>query len=132
MTRFEGDSIIQPPGHSAMPAIRRWRALIGFSATVRQGEVALVSMLFAKRGQHYGRMARDEVLFPEAWGRVAQEEPEGEDMKRRKKYDDTTVPPIMGSFEDAVRALLATPPPPAGHPSTRKAKSAKAKRAKKA
>jgi len=30
------------------------------------------------------------------------------------------VPPIRGSVEDAVRALLRTPPPPAGDLSTRK------------
>ena len=30
----------------------------------------------------------------------------------KRKNTDTTVPPITGTFEDAVRALLATPPPP--------------------
>jgi len=30
----------------------------------------------------------------------------------KKKNSDTTVPPITGTLEDAVRALLATPPPP--------------------
>ena len=29
----------------------------------------------------------------------------------KRKNADTTVPPITGSFEDAVRALLATRPP---------------------
>jgi hypothetical protein len=48
--------------------------------------------------------------------------------KRPKTYADTTVPPIKGTFEDAVRAMLATPPPPAGDPSTRKQKPKKAKK----
>lgn len=39
-------------------------------------------------------------------------------MKSAKNYDDTTVPPLTGTLEDAVRAMLATLPPPAGHPST--------------
>jgi hypothetical protein len=43
--------------------------------------------------------------------------------KRPKTYADTTVPPITGSFEDIVRAMLKTPPPPAGDPSTRKKKA---------
>lgn len=30
----------------------------------------------------------------------------------KRKLEDTTVPPIKGTFEDAVRALLGTPPPP--------------------
>jgi hypothetical protein len=30
----------------------------------------------------------------------------------RKKPEDTTVPPIPLSFEEAVKALLGTPPPP--------------------
>ena len=45
--------------------------------------------------------------------------------KRPKTYADTTVPPISGSFEEIVRAMLATPPPPAGDPSTRKQKPKK-------
>jgi hypothetical protein len=49
-------------------------------------------------------------------------------MAKRRTLSDTTVPPITGSFEDAVRALLATPPPPAGNPSTRKQKPKKAKK----
>jgi hypothetical protein len=52
------------------------------------------------------------------------------DMTKRK-HTDTTVPPIRGSVDDALRALLNTPPPPPGHPSTRKAKPAKVKKAKK-
>lgn len=40
--------------------------------------------------------------------------------KRPKSYGDTTVPPISGSFEEIVRAVLGTPPPPAGDPSTRR------------
>jgi len=48
--------------------------------------------------------------------------------KRPKTYTDTTVPPISGSFEEIVRAMLATPPPPAGDPSTRKQKPKKAKK----
>lgn len=35
---------------------------------------------------------------------------------------------IEASFEDAVRAFLKTPPPPAGHPATRKQKPKKAKK----
>ena len=35
---------------------------------------------------------------------------------------------IDASFEDAVKAFLKTPPPPAGHPSTRKQKPQKAKK----
>jgi hypothetical protein len=30
----------------------------------------------------------------------------------KRKQADTTVPPIKGSFEDAVKAMLATPAPP--------------------
>lgn len=30
----------------------------------------------------------------------------------KRKQADTTVPPIKGTFEDAVRAMLATPAPP--------------------
>lgn len=43
--------------------------------------------------------------------------------KRVKTRTDTTVPPITGSFEDAVRALLKTPPAPKnlGRPKKRKA-----------
>ena len=46
-----------------------------------------------------------------------------------RKTRDTTVPPIKGTFEDAVRALLATPPAPKnlGRPPLKK----KAKRAAK-
>jgi len=51
--------------------------------------------------------------------------------KRPKTYADTTVPPISGSFEEIVRAMLATPPPPAGDPSTRKQKPKAKKAAKK-
>jgi hypothetical protein len=45
-----------------------------------------------------------------------------------KKLRDTTVPSITGTFEDAVRAMLATPPPPKnlGRPA---AKPVKRKRA---
>jgi len=32
----------------------------------------------------------------------------------RKKPEDTTVPPIPLSFDDAVRAFLGTPPPKPG------------------
>jgi hypothetical protein len=35
------------------------------------------------------------------------------DAPKRKKQD-TTVPPIPLSFDDAVKALLGTPPPKAG------------------
>jgi hypothetical protein len=40
----------------------------------------------------------------------------------KRKREDTTVPPITGSFEDAVRALLKTPPPPKnlGRPKAKK------------
>jgi hypothetical protein len=30
----------------------------------------------------------------------------------KRKNEDTTVPPISGSFEDAVKAFLKTPAPP--------------------
>lgn len=30
----------------------------------------------------------------------------------KRKHEDTTVPAIKGSFEDAVKALLGTPAPP--------------------
>jgi hypothetical protein len=42
-------------------------------------------------------------------------------MAKRKRAD-TTIPPITGSFEDAVRALLKTPPPPKnlGRPKAKK------------
>jgi hypothetical protein len=41
----------------------------------------------------------------------------------KRKHEDTTVPPITGSFEDAVKALLRTPPPPKnlGRPKAKKA-----------
>jgi hypothetical protein len=40
----------------------------------------------------------------------------------KAKRSDTTIPPITGSFEDAVRALLKTPPPPKnlGRPKAKK------------
>jgi hypothetical protein len=40
----------------------------------------------------------------------------------KSKNEDTTVPPITGSFEDAVKALLKTPPPPKnlGRPKAKK------------
>jgi len=39
-----------------------------------------------------------------------------------KQQKDTTVPPITGTFEDAVRAMLRTPPAPKnlGRPKTKK------------
>ena len=45
----------------------------------------------------------------------------------KRKHTNTTVPPITGSFEDAIRAMLKTPPAPKnlGRP------KAKKKRAKK-
>ena len=47
----------------------------------------------------------------------------------KRSNTDTTVPPISGSFEDAVLAMLKTPPAPKnlGRP---KAKGAKRKAAK--
>lgn len=44
----------------------------------------------------------------------------------KRKHKDTTVPPISGSFEDAVRALLKTPAPPKNL-GRREAKGAKKK-----
>jgi len=43
-------------------------------------------------------------------------------MRHKRNHKDTTVPPITGSFEDAVRALLKTPPPPKnlGRPKAKK------------
>jgi hypothetical protein len=43
----------------------------------------------------------------------------------KRKHEDTTVPPISADFKDIVQALLRTPPPPAGHLSTRKQKPLK-------
>lgn len=45
----------------------------------------------------------------------------------KRRHDDTTVPPITGSFEDAVKALLRTPPPPKnlGRPPAKPKKAAK-------
>jgi len=42
-------------------------------------------------------------------------------MAKRQKQE-TTVPPIKGTFEDAVRAMLATPAPPKnlGRPKAKK------------
>jgi hypothetical protein len=42
----------------------------------------------------------------------------------KSKRADTTVPPIKGTFEDAVRAMLDTPPPPKnlGRPKLKPAK----------
>jgi hypothetical protein len=48
----------------------------------------------------------------------------------KRKQSDTTVPPVNATVEDIMKALLATPPPPAGHPATRKQQS-KPKPAKK-
>lgn len=47
-------------------------------------------------------------------------------MAKRKNVD-TTVPPIAGNFEDAVRAMLRTPPAPKnlGRPKAKKRKAAK-------
>jgi hypothetical protein len=45
----------------------------------------------------------------------------------KRKHDDTTIPPINASVEDIMKALLRTPPPPAGHPTTRQAKPNKKK-----
>lgn len=43
-------------------------------------------------------------------------------MKRSHRKSDTTVPPISGTFEDAVRAMLKTPPAPKnlGRPKAKK------------
>lgn len=40
----------------------------------------------------------------------------------KRSHHDTTVPPITGSFEDAVRAMLRTPPAPKniGRPKAKK------------
>jgi hypothetical protein len=46
----------------------------------------------------------------------------------KKRHDDTTIPPINASVEDIMKALLRTPPPPAGHPATRKKPTKKAKK----
>jgi hypothetical protein len=45
----------------------------------------------------------------------------------KRTHADTTVQPITGSFEDAVRALLKTPPAPKnlGRPKTTKRKAKK-------
>ena len=45
----------------------------------------------------------------------------------KRKRGDTTIPPISGSFEDAVRALLKTPAPPKnlGRPKTKKKRTAR-------
>lgn len=44
-----------------------------------------------------------------------------------KRQKDTTVPPIKGTFEDAVRAMLRTPPAPKnlGRPKAKKRRAAK-------
>jgi hypothetical protein len=44
-------------------------------------------------------------------------------MKTTRKNADTTVPPIATGFEDALKALLRTPPPPKnlGRPKAKKA-----------
>jgi hypothetical protein len=47
------------------------------------------------------------------------------DLMAKRKHEDTTLPPLKGSVEDIMKALLRTPPPPAGHPATRKQKPAK-------
>ena len=48
--------------------------------------------------------------------------------KKQPENRDTTIPPITGSFEDAVRALLKTPPAPKnlGRPAAKTAKKRKA------
>jgi hypothetical protein len=47
----------------------------------------------------------------------------------KRKHANTTIPPIAGSFEDAVRAMLGTPPAPKnlGRPKSKK-KTAKKSR----
>jgi hypothetical protein len=47
--------------------------------------------------------------------------------ERSKTHADMTAAPISGSFEEIVRAMLATPAPPAGDRSTRKQKPKKKK-----
>jgi hypothetical protein len=42
-----------------------------------------------------------------------------------KKHDETRLPPMAANVEDIMKALLRTPPPPAGDPSTQKKKPAK-------
>jgi hypothetical protein len=49
--------------------------------------------------------------------------------KKKRAYSDTTVPTIHADPRDIMAALLKTPPPPAGDPSTRKTKN-KAARSK--
>jgi hypothetical protein len=41
----------------------------------------------------------------------------------KRKNEDTTIPPISGSFEDAVKAFLKAPAPPKnlGRPAKKKA-----------
>lgn len=48
-------------------------------------------------------------------------------LMTRRSREDTTIPPITGSFEDAVKALLQTPPPPKnlGRPKAAKTKTTK-------
>jgi hypothetical protein len=50
-------------------------------------------------------------------------------LKRTAKHSksDTTIPPITGTFEDAVRAMLGTPPAPKnlGRPKAKKPKPPK-------
>ena len=43
-------------------------------------------------------------------------------LSAKRKREDTTIPPIKGTFEDAVRALLKTPPAPKnlGRPKAKK------------
>ena len=45
----------------------------------------------------------------------------------KHRHEDTTVPPITGSFKDAVRAMLKTPPAPKnlGRPMAKKRKAMK-------
>lgn len=48
-------------------------------------------------------------------------------MTKKRKQSDTTVPPLPGGFENALKALLGTPPPPKnlGRPKPKKKASRK-------
>jgi len=48
-------------------------------------------------------------------------------MAKHRKYDDTTVR-LPSDFEATLGALIRTPPPPAGDPSTRKQKPKSARK----
>jgi hypothetical protein len=52
-------------------------------------------------------------------------------MAKRGPHKERELLELPVPFEDAIKALLATPPPPAGHPATRKLEEKPRRKARK-